>query len=62
MRKQYQKGLASGAYVYQSTVNPLASEIRWLRAGFFSFAYRLAHLRLSRLVLTPMLATLFFLA
>ncbi len=61
MRRQYQKGLVSG-YVFHSVTNPLVSEFRWLRAGFFSFAYRLAHLRLSRLVLTPTLTALFFLA
>lgn len=34
----------------------------WLQAGFSSFAYRLAHLRASRLTLTGTLSLIFFLA
>jgi hypothetical protein len=34
---------------------------RWLQAGFFGFAYRLAHLRASRSFVVPALAALFVL-
>ena len=61
MRKRVSESIASGGIVFQSADISFVSEIRWLRAGFFSFAYRLAHLRLSRGVITPMLATIFFL-
>ena len=38
------------------------SGLGWLQAGFGSFAYRLAHLRLPRATLVSALAALFFLA
>jgi hypothetical protein len=34
----------------------------WQQAGFSSFAYRLAHLRVRRGLLTPLAAVLFYLA
>ena len=38
------------------------SGLGWLQAGFGSFAYRLAHLRLPRATVVGALAALFFLA
>ncbi len=55
MRRQFE-----GGENYQAAGVPNDFATGWLRAGFFSFAYRLAHLRLSHSMTLFALASLFY--
>lgn len=57
MRRQFE-----GAVMYQVASVPSVFASWWLRVGFFSFAYRLAHLRISRVIAISALAGIFYLA
>lgn len=54
------RGLVADRIALRSTVTGFALTSRWLRAGFKSFAYRLAHLRVPQLAVLTGLSGLFF--
>jgi len=56
MRRQ-----SGGRVAYQAGFFEPVFANGWLRAGFFSFAYRLAHLRASRHLVVGTLSALFVL-
>ncbi len=51
---------AGGRVAYQATGFSSVFATGWLQAGFFSFAYRLAHLRLSRTSVLGVMFLLFY--